>query len=109
MEFNLETNMAIGRDSFGMKSPFSLADIYEEDRASGTPYEVNFSQSRFQKLNPCHSRYRPVTPGLLETMNDRKLPSKVKTEQWVTSSQNLHRYHAYRTEHIDNKNWIYDD
>ena len=109
MDFNTETSIAIGNIDFQMTSPCSFTELYEEDRAFGTPYEETLYQNKYNKFNPCQSRYRPITPGLLETMNDRKLPSSVKTEQWVTSSRNAHRCHVYKTENLDYTNWIYDD
>lgn len=110
MEFNLETNMAAGYNDARATPPSSCADWCEEERTIGAPYEMFLKNNRFNRLNPCQSRYRPVTPGLLESLNRRKLPSKVKTEQWLKSSQKSLTGHVYKTENIDNTtNWIYDD
>ncbi|XP_045189144.2 uncharacterized protein LOC123546713 [Mercenaria mercenaria] len=111
MEFNLETNMAISNNGFRMTSPST--DLYGDEREIGAPYEAFLNRTKHNKFNPCWSRYRPVTPGLLESLNKMKVPSKVKTEQWVKSSQCTRKSlqgHVYRTENIDNStNWIYDD
>lgn len=110
MEFNLETSMAVMQSGTRATSPSSSAECYDEERAIGAPYELFLKNNRYNRLNPCQSRYRPVTPGLLESLNKRKLPSKVKTEQWVRSSQKSLQGHVYKTENIDSTtNWIYDN
>ncbi|XP_045189145.2 uncharacterized protein LOC123546714 [Mercenaria mercenaria] len=111
MEFNLETSVAVNHNGVRMTSPST--DCHDEDRALGAPYEELLNQTKYNKFNPCRSRYRPVTPGLLESLNKLKVPTKVKTEQWIRSSQRTQKSqqgHVYKTENIDTTaNWIYDD
>lgn len=112
MEFNLETSMATGNADLRQTT-----DFYDDERALGAPYEEYLKRANYNQFNPCKSRYRPVTPGLLESLNKLKLPSKVRTEQWVKStlnSKNSLKGHVYKTENIDNTNlafpnWIYSD
>lgn len=112
MEFNLETNQLANNNDVCM---MSLAT--EDERALGAPYEDYLKRTKYNSCNPCRSRYRPLTPGLLESLNKSKVPSKIKTEQWVKSTLSMRKSlygHVYKTEHIDNTNsafpnWIYTD
>lgn len=106
MEFNIVTNKE-GACSCAM-SPST--ETKADDRMLGAPYEDYLKTAKYGKFNPYRSKYRPVTPGLLESLSKLKLPSKVKTEQWIRSSQtaqkSLHT-HVYKTDHISE--WIYSD
>ncbi|KAL4231473.1 hypothetical protein ACF0H5_009050 [Mactra antiquata] len=109
LEFNAESNMAARDVHVRMtESP----EVCEDERALGAPYEDYLKQAKFNKFNPMKARHRPVTPGLLDSLNRLKLPSKTKTEQWLRTSQNASKSsqgHNYRTENIDNLNWIYSE
>lgn len=112
MEFNIETNMAANNDRYEMA--LSTPEVPEDERALGAPYEDYLRRPKYSVYNPCRAKYRPVTPGLLESLNKMKMPSKVKTEQWLKTTQYLqkaHCGHAYRTEHLNSSipNWIYTD
>lgn len=115
MEFNLETSMAVGTGDVRVMSP--SPEFHDDERVLGAPYEEYLKRAKYNNLNPCRSRHRPVTPGLLDSLNKLKVPSKVKTEQWVRSTQSMQKSlkgHVYKTENIDNTsssfpNWIYSD
>ena len=113
MEFNLEASMAVNsRQDYLL----SRADTEEDSRALGDPYEEFLSKPTYAVHNPCRAKYRPVTPGLLESLNKTKMPSKLKTEQWVRSIQNDRKSYCsntYRIGNLDNSNlatpnWIYE-
>lgn len=100
MEFNIEANIS--------RSNAPFVETNEEERFSGATYEDYLKRMKYTRFNPCRSKHRPVTPGLLDSLNKLKLPSKVKTEQWVRSSQSMQKslhIHVYKT----NQNWIYSD
>lgn len=112
MEFNIETSMATNGDRFVFSRASS--ETPEDERALGAPYEDYLRKPKHSVYNPCRAKYRPVTPGLLESLNKLKVPSKVKTEQWLKSTQYLqkpHCGHVYKTEHLNSSfpNWIYTD
>lgn len=112
MEFNMETYQLANNSDVCM---MSLAT--GDERALGAPYEDYLKRNKYNSCNPCRSRHRPITPGLLESLNNSKVSSKIKTEQWVKSTLNMRKPlygHVYKTEHIDNANsvfpnWIYTD
>lgn len=112
MEFNIEANMAASGDRY--EHSRSTSEVFEDERAIGFPYEEFLRRSNYSNYNPCRAKYRPVTPGLLESLNKLKVPSKMRTEQWLKSTQYLqksHCGHAFKTERLNNPlpNWIYTD
>lgn len=111
MEFNIETNYS----GVGTRMVSPATEMNGDERALGAPYEEYLKRMRYNKFNPCRSRHRPVTPGLLESLSKLRVPSKVKTEQWLKSTQMIQKpfhSHVYKTENLDNTNstnWIYTD
>ncbi|XP_052771472.1 uncharacterized protein LOC128211091 [Mya arenaria] len=112
MEFNYETNANANSDRL------VFATSPEDERLLGAPYEDYLKATQFSRFNPCRARYRPVTPGLLDTLNKQKLPSRVKTEQWLKTTQSLQKSincgHQFKTENLDSSNlvfpnWIYTE
>jgi hypothetical protein len=102
LEFNVGHN--------GMCMTSSSTGCEDEERAFGTPYEDVLKKSKYNILNPCRARYRPVTPGLLETLNKLKIPPKTKTEQWIKSTHRSLKDHMYETDRTNDKvKWIYEN
>ncbi|KAH3785429.1 hypothetical protein DPMN_134007 [Dreissena polymorpha] len=111
MAFNSEASMAVSESHNFVRSP---TDFSEDDRVLGAPYEDYLKVKKYGRYNPCKGKYRPVTPGLLDTLNKQRMPSKVKTEQWLRSTQYLPKATYCNIEYqthvcLDHPNWIYTD
>lgn len=114
MEFNIEANTGQEARRNHVITP---TEDDEDEREFAAPYEEFLNRPRNILNNPCRSKYRPVTPGLLESLNKLRMPSKVRTEQWIKSSQSTQKSYCgnnYRPGNLDNANlafpnWIYTD
>ena len=114
MDFNIEASMAANDKT--LDTVIQDTESENEERALGAPYE-EYLKPRISLNNPYGAKHRPVTPGLLDSLNKLKLPSKVKTEQWLKSSQNLQKSYCGGSYKIGNlhssnlayPNWIYTD
>lgn len=114
MDFNLEVNMAVNdkhHESMSLDS-----DSERNERLIGASYE-DYLKPKPSLHNPYKAKHRPVTPGLLDSLNKLKLPSKVKTEQWLKSSQTVQKSYCAGSYKVGNlhhsnltyPNWIYTD
>ena len=116
MDFNFETNMTQNGQQTVMTS-LSDSDDDDFERALGAPYEEYLKKTKLLAYNPCKARHRPITPGLLESLNKLRLPSKTKTEQWLKSVTNTRKSYCndnYKVGNLVNSNlaipnWIYTD
>lgn len=113
-EFNMESGI-LATDRLEMITAPSPTETFEDKRALGKPYEDYLKQTQLQSHNPYRSHYRPITPGLLESLNKQRVSWKVKTEQWIKSSKSWKNSCSNNTDKLgnfDNTNltcpkWIY--
>ena len=114
MDFNMETNTITNDRIHGTNEQDSESE--DDVRAIGASYE-DYLKPKLSLNNPYKAKYRPVTPGLLDSLNKLKLPSKVKTEQWLKSSQSVQKSYCFGSYKVGNlhnsnltyRNWIYTD
>ncbi|KAL3865039.1 hypothetical protein ACJMK2_006672 [Sinanodonta woodiana] len=122
MDFNLSASMlAANRDK--RIENIDSDDAKEEDDGHVMVEDMmisdlsndEFLRKKRSLTRLCHGIHRPVTPGLLDSLNKMKLSSKTKTEQWIkTISQNqMSFYDNYRIDSPQEKlaypEWIYSD
>lgn len=114
MDFNAEVNLAATDRPRDVLTQDTESE--NDDRMLGASYEEYF-KPRLSVNSPYKAKHRPVTPGLLESLNKLRLPSKVKTEQWLKSSQSVQKSYcvgSYKVGNLHNSNlaypnWIYTD
>ena len=112
MDFNIEANMAANEQYNDTLDSGSERN----ERIIGASYE-KYLKPKLSLNNPYSAKHRPVTPGLLDSLNKLKLPSKVKTERWLKDSQTVQKSYcagSYRVGNLHNTNltypnWIYTD
>lgn len=112
MDFNIEANTA-ANDQYNDTLD---SDSERNERIIGASYE-KYLKPKLSLNNPYSAKHRPVTPGLLDSLNKLKLPSKVKTERWLKDSQTVQKSYcagSYRVGNLHNTNltypnWIYTD
>ena len=112
MDFNIEVNMAAN----DQHNDTLDSDSEKNERIIGASYE-KYLKPKLSVNNPYNAKHRPVTPGLLDSLNKLKLPSKVKTERWLKDSQTAQKSYcagSYRVGNLHNSNlvypnWIYTD
>ena len=112
MDFNIEVNMAANEQY----NDNIDADRERSERMIGASYE-KYLKPKLSLNNPYNAKHRPVTPGLLDSLNKLKLPSKVKTERWLKDSQTVQKSYcagSYRVGNLHSTNltypnWIYTD
>ena len=114
MDFNAEVNMVANDRARGVIMQDTESE--NDERGIGASYE-EYLKPRLSVNSPYKAKHRPVTPGLLESLNKLRLPSKVKTEQWLKSSQSVQKSYcvgSYKVGNLHNTNlaypnWIYTD
>jgi len=117
MELNFETSQTTHTPEIKHRHIKSPTESNEDERLLGAPYEDVLKAPKFSRYNPCRARYRPVTPGLLDSLNKQKLSTRIKTEQWLKSNQAMQKVHfttQCKSDRSDQANplypkWIYTD